>query len=136
MELGQVVVRNLPLVVPKRVDKGVLRLDLSSLMQHVLEEILEGVLDKILDEVHLKEVLKRIPVATFREGLEEVPERVDLLLLLPLPGNREEEEVEKESAVKERKKLERTFFSPIILLLLKLPVNVMLFCSVQSMSIK
>jgi hypothetical protein len=64
------------------------------------------VLDEVLDEVHLKEVLERVFVATLREGLEEVPEEVDLLLLLPLSDNREEEEeeLEKEGGVKERKK--------------------------------
>jgi hypothetical protein len=65
------------------------------------------VLDEVLDEVHLKEVRERVLVATLREGLEEVPEEVDLLLLPPLPCNREEEEeeeLEKECAVQERKK--------------------------------
>ena len=64
-------------------------------------------LDKVLDEVHLKEVRERVLVATLREGLEEVPEEADLLLLPPLPCNREEEEeeeLEKECAVQERKK--------------------------------
>ena len=62
-------------------------------------------LDEVLDEVHLKEVRERVLVATLREGLEEVPEEVDLLLLPPLPCNREEEEeLEKECAVQERKK--------------------------------
>ena len=99
-------VRDLPLAIPERVDEGVLRLDLSSLMQQVLEEVLEGALDKVLDAVHLKEVLERLHVATLREGLEEVHKRVDLLLLLPLRGNQEQEEggeLETEGAVKEKK---------------------------------
>jgi hypothetical protein len=110
--LGRMVVRDLPLAVPKLVDEGVLRLDLSSLMQQVLEEILKGVLDEVLDEVHLKEVLERVLVATLREGLEEVPEEVDLLLLLPLSENREEEEeeLEKEGGVKDRKKIRTHLF--------------------------
>jgi hypothetical protein len=65
------------------------------------------VLDEVLDEVHLKEVRERVLVATLREGLEEVSEEVDLLLLPPLPCNREEEEeeeLEKECAVQGRKK--------------------------------
>jgi hypothetical protein len=97
------------------------------------------VLDEVLDEVHLKEVRERVLVATLREGLEEVPEEVDLLLLPPLPCNREEEEeeeLEKECAVQERKKEERTFFSPITLLLVKLPAIVMLSCSAQSVLIE
>ena len=46
--LRQVVVLDLPLAVPARVDKRVLHLDLSSLMQHVLEEVLDGVLHTFL----------------------------------------------------------------------------------------
>ena len=84
-------------------------------MQQVLKDVPKGVLGKVLDVVHLKEVLERVLVATLGEGLEEVPERVDLLLLHPLCGNREEEdeeeddELEKEGAEKERQKEERTF---------------------------
>ena len=131
---------DIPLAAPKHVDKGVLRLDLGSLMQQVLKEVLEGVVDEVFDEVHSKEVLERVIVTTRREELEEVPKEVDLLLLHPLDGNqeeeKEEEELGKEGAVKDRKKEERTFFSPIRLLLVKLPVIVMLSCSVQIMLIE
>ena len=78
--------RDIPLAVPERVDKVVLRLDLSSPMQQVLEEVLEGVLDKVLGVVHLKEVPERVLVVTLGEGLEYVPEGLDLLLLHPLCG--------------------------------------------------
>ena len=63
-------------------------------------------LNKVLDVVRLKEVLEILLVATHREGLEEVHKGVDLLLLLPLRGNQEQEEgeLEKEGAVRERKK--------------------------------
>ena len=47
-------VRDLPLAVPERIDKGVMRLNLSSQKQQVLEEVLRGVLDKLLDVVHLR----------------------------------------------------------------------------------
>ena len=44
-------------------------------------------------------------MAKLREGVEEVPEEIDLVLPLPLRVNQEgEEESEKEGAVKERKK--------------------------------
>ena len=47
-------------------------------------------------------------MTTLGEELEEVPEEVDLLLLRPLCGNqeeqKEEEELGKEGAVKEREK--------------------------------
>ena len=77
-------------------------------MQQVLEEVLEGVLDKVLDEVHLNGVLGRVPVTTLGEELEEVPKKVEQIILRPLCGNqeeqKEEEELGKEGAVKERKK--------------------------------
>ena len=107
-------VRELILIVHKRVDEGALRLDLSSPMQQVLEEVLEGVLDKVLNVVNLKEVLERLLVDTHREALEEVHTVIDLFLLFPLRGNREQEEegeLEKESAVKEGKK-RRTYLFP------------------------
>ena len=75
-------VRDFPLIVPKRVDKGVMCLVLSSPMQQVLEEVLDGVLNKV-GEVHLKEVLERVLVTTLGEEFEEVPEEVDQLLLRP-----------------------------------------------------
>ena len=70
--LGRVVVPDLPLAVPERVDKVVLCVDLSSPMQKVPKEVLTGVLVQVLDEVHLKELLERVPVATLTDGLEEV----------------------------------------------------------------
>ena len=65
-------------------------------------------LDGVLDGGHLKEVLERVLAATLTEGIKEVPEELDPLLIRLLHGNREEEEeeleLEKEGPVKERKK--------------------------------
>ena len=49
-------------------------------------------LDKVFDVVHLEDVLERLLMVTLREGLEEVHEDVALRFLLPLCGNREQEE--------------------------------------------
>ena len=78
-------------------------------------------------------------MTTLGEELEEVPEEVDQLLLRPLCGNqeeqKEEEELGKEGAVKERKK-EGAFFGLLRLLLVKIPTIILLSRYVKIVLIK